>query len=73
MCTIKYGMMMNKMQKKKQAKVKKKGKKSNHMFLYRFRSFETKKNSIYFVGGAVDRYRADFGLSTFNDGRGIFD
>ncbi len=24
-------------------------------------------------GAAVDRYRADFGLSTFNDGRGIFD
>ncbi len=24
-------------------------------------------------GSAVDRYRADFGLSTFKDGRGIFD
>ena len=24
-------------------------------------------------GSAVERYRADFGLSTFNDGRGIFE
>ena len=28
---------------------------------------------FYFGGGAVERYRADIGLSTFNDGRGIFD
>jgi hypothetical protein len=28
---------------------------------------------FYFDGGAVERYRADNGLSTFNDGRGIFD
>ncbi len=25
------------------------------------------------VGGAVDRYRADLGLSTFNEGRGILE
>jgi hypothetical protein len=32
-----------------------------------------KKKRIHLGGSAVDRYRADFGLSTFSDGRGIFD
>jgi len=32
---------------------------------------KTKKN--YLDGSVVQRYRTDLGLSTFNDGRGIFD
>ncbi|CAF0807805.1 unnamed protein product [Adineta ricciae] len=33
----------------------------------------SKKETIHLGGTAVDRYRADLGLSTFKDGRGIFD
>jgi hypothetical protein len=31
------------------------------------------REKAYFDGRVVERYRADLGLSTFNDGRGIFD
>jgi hypothetical protein len=78
MCTIEYGMMliMIKKQKKKEAnKEKKREKKESHLFYIGsdLSKRKTNKQTIYFVEGAVDRYRADLGLSTFNDGRGIFD
>lgn len=60
---------------KKKQKTEKEWKESNHMFYVGsdLSKWKKKEKTIHFVGGAVDRYRADFGLSTFNDGRGIFD
>jgi hypothetical protein len=65
-------MMIKKRKKKRQTK--KREKKQSHLFYIGSDLAKMKnKQTIYFVGGAVDRYRADLGLSTFNDGRGIFD
>lgn len=69
-------MIKSKKQKRKQKQEwkKKKENKSITCFVYRFRSFKMKRRICIHLGGAaVDRYRADLGLSTFNDGRGIFD
>ena len=37
------------------------------------RDFRSVRGMFYLGGAAVERYRADFGLSTLSEGRGIFD
>lgn len=69
MCTVEYGMTNEEGQEKAENGGDKAITCWRESQIFRNEHEET----IHLGGAAVDRYRADLGLSTFKDGRGIFD